>query len=324
VPLRYLALVLLLPAVLLGSVMVGAVRVPAPAVYRALTAPDSSNQTTIVREMRLPRALNGALVGAALAVAGAVMQAATRNPLAAPSVAGVSAGASLAAVALTVFGGALGSSPTALAVAAFAGAAVGGGLVFAMAAGKGATPVRLALAGVAVSALLGAVSTGITMLKEANISLIIAWSTGGLDGRYWAQFRFLWPWVAAGLIGALLLARRLDVMRLGEEVAAGLGLNLAWARGGALAVTVALAGAAVAVAGPIGFVGLMVPHVARRFFGVEHRLLIPACALLGALLLTTADVGARVVLAPVEVPVGILTAALGGPFFLYLVRKGGP
>jgi ferric citrate transport system permease protein len=317
---RYVLFGLLLAGALLLSVMVGAVRVPAPAVYRALTAPDESNQTTIVREMRLPRALNGALVGAALAVAGAVMQAATRNPLAAPSVAGVSAGASVVVIALTVFT-AVGTFG--LAVGAFAGAAVGGGLVFAMAAGRGATPVRLALGGVAVSALLGALGSGISFLKEANMTLVIAWSTGGLDGRFWPQFRFLWPWVAVGLLGALLLARRLDVMRLGDEVAAGLGLNLGWARAGALGITVVLAGASVAVAGPIGFVGLMVPHVARRIFGTEHRFLLPACALLGALLLTTADIAARLVMAPQEVPVGILTAALGGPFFLYLVRKEG-
>jgi ABC-type Fe3+-siderophore transport system permease subunit len=320
ISLRFLWLGLLLPAVLVLSVMVGAVPVPAAAVYKAIVAPDQTNQTTIVRDMRLPRALTGALVGAALAVSGAVMQAATRNPLAAPGVAGVSAGASVAVIALTVFGKTA-ATGTPLALAAFAGAAVGGGMVFAMASGKGATPVRLALAGVAVSALLAAVGSGITMLNEANISLIIAWSTGGLDGRFWPQLRFLWPYVAVGLLMAWVLSRRLDIMKLGDDVATGLGLNMAWARAGALAVTVVLAGAAVAVAGPIGFVGLMVPHVARRLFGVKHAVLLPACALLGALLLTTADIGARLVMRPEEVPVGILTAVLGGPFFLYLVRK---
>jgi ABC-type Fe3+-siderophore transport system permease subunit len=316
--LRYLALVILVPTALLLSVMVGAVSIPASDVLTALTTPGEGQQLVIVREMRLPRALNAMLVGAALAVAGVVMQAATRNPLAAPSVAGVSAGASLAVVLLTVFGK---PSGPALAAAAFAGAAGGGALVFAMAAGRGATPVRLALAGVAVSALLGALSSGIIMLKEAAVAVIISWSTGGLDGRFWPQFHFLWPWVLAGLIGALLLATRLDIMRLGDEVATGLGLNLGPARLGALAVTVILAGAAVAVAGPISFVGLMVPHVARRLFGHGHRLLIPVSAVMGGLLLTLADVGARVVVPDQEVPVGILTAVLGGPFFLYLVRK---
>lgn len=316
--LRYVALIVLVPAALLLSVMVGAVSIPASDVLTALTAPGESQQTVIVREMRLPRALNAMLVGAALAVAGAVMQAATRNPLAAPSVAGVSAGASLAVVLLTVLGKAGGP---ALAVAAFAGAAAGGALVFAMAAGKGATPVRLALAGVAVSALLGAISSGIVMLKEAAVASIISWNTGGLDGRFWPQFQFLWPWVLVGMLGALLLATRLDIMRLGDEVAAGLGLNLAPARVGALLVTVILAGASVAVAGPISFVGLMVPHLARRLFGHGHRLLIPVSAVMGGLLLTLADVGARVVVPDQEVPVGILTAVLGGPFFLYLVRK---
>lgn len=318
VGLRAVALVVLVPAALLLSVMVGAVSIPAPDVLSALTTPGDSQQAVIVREMRLPRAVNAMLVGAALAVAGVVMQAATRNPLAAPSVAGVSAGSSLAVVLVTVLGQAHGVT---LAIAAFAGAAAGGALVFAMAAGKGATPVRLALAGVAVSALLAAVSSGIIMLKEAAVAAIISWNTGGLDGRFWPQFHFLWPWVLLGLAVALLLAPRLDIMRLGDDVAAGLGLNLGPARVGALLVTVILAGAAVAVAGPIGFVGLMVPHVARRLFGQGHRVLILVSALMGGLLLTFADIGARVVIPDQEVPVGILTAVLGGPFFLWLVRK---
>lgn len=315
---RFLALGLLLPFALLASVMVGAVKVPTDAVYRAIVAPDDSQASIIVRDLRLPRALNGALVGAALAVAGAVMQAATRNPLAAPSVAGVSAGASLAVVLLTLFSAAQGPI---MAAGAFIGAAVGGSLVFAMASGKGATPVRLALAGVAVSSLLSALGSGIIMVRESAVATMISWSTGGLDGRIWPQFHFLWPWVAAGLIGALLLSTRLDIMRLGDDVAVGLGLHLGKSRAAALLITVVLAGASVAVAGPISFVGLMVPHVARRLFSAEHKVLLPACALMGALLLTVADIGARVIMSPLEVPVGILTAVLGGPFFLYLVRK---
>jgi ABC-type Fe3+-siderophore transport system permease subunit len=317
---RYLVLGLLLAGALLLSVMVGAVSVPATAVFQALFGQLDGQTGMIIREIRLPRAVVGALIGGALAVAGAVMQAATRNPLAAPSVAGVSAGATLAVTILTILG--FLSGPI-LAAGAFLGAALGGGIVFGLAAGKGATPTRLALAGVAVSALLQAVGTGLVMTRESSIATVIAWQAGSLSGKLWTHFHFLWPWVLVGALVAFLLAPWLDIMRLGDEVSVGLGLNLGLARAGALAVTVILAGAAVAVAGPIGFIGLIVPHIARAFFPHRHRLLLPACALGGALLLTLADTAARWLYGPQEVPVGILTALLGGPFFVYLVRKEG-
>ncbi|HLO04298.1 MAG TPA: iron ABC transporter permease [Symbiobacteriaceae bacterium] len=317
---RYVGLGLALGVALLLSVMVGAVQVPATAVFDALRGHGPEQTVLIVNQIRLPRAVVGALVGAGLAVAGAVMQAATRNPLAAPSVAGVTAGATLVVTLLMVAG--IITGPV-VAFGAFVGAALGGGVVFALASGKGATPTRLALAGIAVSALLSAVGTGIVMTREANLTLMIAWQAGGLGGKIWSHAAFLWPWVLVGLVAAWLLSPYLDVMRLGDEVSVGLGVNLGYARAGALLVTVILAGGAVAVAGPIGFVGLIIPHIARSFFPHRHRLLLPACALGGALLLTLADTLGRFVGGDIEIPVGILTALLGGPFFVYLVRREG-
>lgn len=325
-PLALLTSLLLLALGLIVSISVGALKtVNLLTVFDAFFQFDGSQEQMIVRALRIPRALVAGLVGANLAVAGVLMQAMTRNPLASPGLFGVNAGASLLVV------GALAIWPElpslSIAAAAFAGAALGGILVYVIGtAGTGKLePVRLALAGVTVTALLGAFTQGILVLDESTAQQVVYWLTGAVDGRDWTHFQTLIPWSIIGLIAATALAPGLDLLMLGEEIARGLGQNTDRTRLLAGLCVIGLSGAAVAVAGPIGFIGLIVPHMARRFSCISHTRLVPLSAVLGALLLIWSDVVARLIAFPFESPVGIVTALLGAPFFLYLARreKGG-
>lgn len=286
------------------------------------TVPEFDTGTLVVWTIRLPRVLVGALVGLNLAVSGAILQAITRNELASPFVLGVSSGAGLAVLlTVVVFTGLLPYLPLF--------AAVGGGLaffiVYLIAWQGGTSPVRLVLAGVIVSSVFGSVQTGLFLLIEdvGVVQSVVAWTTGSLVGTDWAQVRMILPWTVVATAGALLGSRQLNVLSLGERTASSLGMSVERVRFALSGVAVLAAAASVAAAGIVGFVGLVVPHIVRRIVGTDHRRLLVGCAFAGPALLTAADAGARLALSPAQVPVGIVTGLVGGPYFLYLMRKHG-
>ncbi|MEU3229375.1 FecCD family ABC transporter permease [Nocardiopsis alba] len=270
---------------------------------------------------RVPRTLLAVLAGAALGVAGAVMQGVTRNPIADPGILGVNMGASLAVV--------VGMASFGLASAThFVWAAVvGGGItaVFVYVVGSlgrgGATPLKLALAGTAVSAALASFISAIVLPRNDIAGGVRSWQIGGVGGATYDSLTQVLPFLVAGFALCLACARGLDMLALGDDLAAGLGERVALARGGASLGAVTLCGAATAVTGPIAFVGLVVPHVCRLLTGPGHRWLIPFSALGGAALLTAADVVGRIVARPAQIDVGIVTALIGAPFFIHIVRR---
>lgn len=280
---------------------------------------------TIVLDVRLPRVLLGALVGAGLSIVGVVLQALVRNPLADPHIIGVSAGASVGATSVIVLGlDAFGIYS--LSVAAFLGALVALVLVYALAQRGGVlSPLRLILAGVAISYLFGAVTSFITFQAD-NAALVRSatfWLLGGLGAARWSYLTLPAVAVVGGSVVLLLQSRRLDAIVMGDDTAASLGVDPSRYRKQLFVLAALIAGILVAVAGGIGFVALMVPHIARSLVGSSHRRLLAVSALVGAIFLTWADVVARLVLAPEELPIGIITAFCGAPFFLWLMRTRG-
>lgn len=273
----------------------------------------------IVRTLRLPRTLIGLCVGASLAVAGTLLQGITRNPLASPGVVGLNAGAGLAAVAAIVW---LNIPPEYLPWMAFGGALLVALLSYSLAWKQGISPIRMVLVGIGIAAIcqglitVATLSGNIRLVQQASI-----WMTGSLYGRSWEHFWPYLPWVLLFLPLAWINARQLDLLGLGDPTASGLGYRVNIGRTVLLGIAVALAGSSVATAGTIGFVGLMAPHLARRLVGNKHAILIPTAALLGGLLVLAADFVGRTVLAPVEIPCGLITAILGGPYMIYLLLR---
>jgi len=318
-PFVLLAVLLLLLVVMVAGIALGAVRVPLGDVWAVLTGDRTGTQRFIIWNLRLPRVLLAAMVGMNLAVAGSVLQSVTRNPLADPQLLGLSAGgALLAVVALRIApGAALGSLPP----LTFLGSLAGALLVYLLAWRGGVSPLRLILAGVAVGALLTALTTGLLLASPLTVQVIMSWLSGAFYARSWPYVRTLAPYWAVGLTAAWLFARRLDVLALGDEPAASLGVRVQRLRAILTAIAALLTGSTVAVAGQIGFVGLIVPHAARMLVGTGHRYSLPVAALLGASLLVAADIIARTIAAPRELPVGIVTAVIGAPAFLYLLRR---
>lgn len=311
-----------LAACVIASLAIGAKAIPVGTVIEAFTSYDGSNTDhLIVRELRLPRTIVGLLVGAALGVAGALMQAITRNPLADPGILGVNAGAAFAVVlAIWAFDIA---SVSGLVWFAFAGAAATSVVVYVLGSvGRGgATPVRLALAGAAMSALLFALTRAVTLLDANTLDQFRFWAVGSLSGRDGEVAAQLAVFVVLGLVLAIGVSRPLNAIGLGDAAAAGLGVNVALTRAVSGVSIMLLCGTAVAAVGPIGFVGLVVPHAVRMWVGPDQRWLIPACALAGPALLLFCDTLGRVIARPGEVQVGIMTAAIGGPTFVVLVRR---
>ena len=283
-----------------------------------------AGERAIVWAVRLPRVLVAALVGAGLAVAGAQMQGLFRNPLASPDVTGASAGAGLGAI-IALASGSAARSIFYLPVFAFAGACLALAVVYLIATRRGRTPgATLLLAGVATGSLLTAASSFVITLRTVRYDVageIIFWLLGGLDSRTWSHVLVAAPVCVVGCLVALTYARELDLLTGGEEAAFALGVEVESVKRILLANAALLTGAAVAVSGVIGFVGLIVPHIARRFVGPAHRRLIPASALTGAAFLVFADLFARTINRPEEVRLGIITAACGAPFFLYLLTR---
>ncbi len=305
------------------SLFVGDISIDATTIGNALFHHDASMAShLLVRDWRLPRAVADVLVGAALAVAGAIMQAVTRNPLASPGIMGLNTGASFATLVAMVL------VPTAgrpeFMLASISGAALGASLVYGLASFSrgGLTPVRLALTGIAVSALLGAIGNGVMIYNELGQDMLL-WHARGTEGVQWLDIGLFLPLVAVGLIGAFAIATTLSVLSLGDHVAQGLGQRIRVAKVLAGAIVLVLAGGAVSLAGPVGFVGLMIPHVVRYIVGHSYRLVIPGAAIGGALLMLVADMAARLASTPfmAPVPIGAITALLGVPFFLYLACR---
>lgn len=303
------------------SITKGAAEIPLSAVWNALFHFDTeSTHHLIVMDLRLPRVIASALVGAAFAVAGAIMQGTTRNPMADSGLLGLNAGAGFALSVCFAFFPGMGYRQIIL--FSFFGAALGTVMVNGVASLRrgGATPMRLVLAGAAVSALLGALSQGIALYFDVAQDIMF-WTVGGVAGSNWEQIRIMTPWILGALLCAVVLSRSISLLSLGEDVAKGLGLNTAVVNLLCSVIVLILAGASVSVVGGVAFVGLIVPHLARFLVGVDYRWIIPSSAVLGALLMVAADLGARMLNPPFETPIGVLTALVGVPFFLYLSRK---
>lgn len=312
------ALALVFVAALAVGAGVGAVRYPPGDVVRAALHPfGASGADQVLWMLRFPRVLIAALVGAALSLAGALLQGMLRNPLVDPYLTGASAGAACAVAVALVFGLALPALPLVAFVAALATAA----FVAALArTGSGISAERLILAGVSLSALFaGVVTLVLVMAPPSSTSLgILAWLGGSLSGRGWPELSWAALYALVGVGAALALAPALNALRLGEERARALGVNVDRAHWGIVGSAALLTAAAVSVSGMVGFVGLIVPHVARRMVGSDARWMLPACALVGAILVMAADALSRALVPPIELPLGVLLSLLGVPAFLYL------
>ncbi|RYE49015.1 MAG: iron ABC transporter permease [Hyphomicrobiales bacterium] len=316
-------LALALVVVLALSITVGARPIALCDIWNALTAFDPTQTNhKIILDLRLPRTLVGLLVGSALGLSGAILQGATRNPLADPGILGINAGATLCVVlGISVFGITQLSGYVWL---AFLGAGAAMLVVYLVASlgREGATPVKLALAGAAVTAALTSVTSAILITNVETLDQIRFWQVGALTGRTTDILLQVSPFILAGIVLALLTSRILDGLALGDDVARGLGLKVQRGRAMVGFAAVILAGAATAAAGPIAFVGLTVPHLARAFTGPNYRWILPYSMLLAPILLLGADIIGRIIVPPGELQVGIVTAALGAPFFIALVRRG--
>lgn len=314
----FVLLVGLFLAVSLLSLLFGAVTLGLPDTLRALVSRSDSFSSTVVWDIRLPRIVAAAVVGAGLAASGALLQVVTRNPLADPTILGVSPAAGLAvALGLVIWPG---IDRQVLALVAVAGGLVGAAVLLALAWQGAVSAIRLTLAGVAVAAFFGAAIVGLLASSRTFLELSLGFLAGGLYGSDWRDAQVAAPVVLPALVAAAALGSRLNALALGDELAAGLGVVADRTRLVALGLVGVMTGAAVAIAGLVSFVGLVSPHLARSFVGDDYRYLIPASALTGALLVGSADLAARLIIRPAELPMGILTAAVGAPFLLYLVR----
>jgi iron complex transport system permease protein len=314
------AAVLLLLATVALSLAIGAKPLSLAQAWDGLFHADSAAYT-VVHDMRVPRTLLGLLAGTALGLAGAVMQALTRNPLADPGLLGINAGASAAVVSAISFLGV--TSFTGFVWFAFAGAGAVAVLLYAVGGGRGATPARLALAGSALNAALFSYVNAVQLLDTASLDRMRFWTVGSLGAAQGYTVVRVAPFVLVGLALALLLARPLNAMAMGEDAARALGADPGRARIAAIVTVTLLCGAATAACGPIIFVGLMVPHLVRALTGPDLRRLIPYCAVLSPALMLAADVLGRMVVRPSELQVGIVMVVAGGPVFLYFVRRRG-
>lgn len=322
--LTVLVLLAVTAAVAVLAIGIGAVWVPPGRVLATIFGQGTPAEQRILINLRVPRVLCALGVGAALAVSGVLLQAVTRNPLASPSVVGVNGGAGLGALVVLSFS-AGSSANTLVPVAAFAGAAVAGAASYLLARRGGiVNPGRLALIGVAIGGLTMALIQLVIVLTlmSGDVQSALRWLTGSLWGRTWGNVGQLAPWVLVGLPLAWALAGPADVLGLGDDVPRSLGSRLERLKVVLLAIAVGLAGSAVAVGGSIAFVGLVAPHLCRKLVGPGHRLLIPAAATFGGLLVLLADTLGRAVIPPTEIPVGLFTALIGAPYFLLQIRRG--
>lgn len=313
------SLVVLL-ALIVALSTIGSVNLGLNEIFSALLNNDNKIVTTIVYKMRLPRNILAVLVGSSLAVSGALLQAVMKNPLADPGITGVSSGASVFAIIILLL---LPQYIGLLPLLAFIGGAIACITVYFMAWKNGLKPMRVVLAGVAVNSILGGFISLLTTLYSDRIQGALLWLNGSLASKTWGDVRVLGVYTFAGLALAMLCARGANVLSLGDESATNLGYNVNRTRVMLSAVAVFLAGTSTAIVGIIGFVGLIVPHISRIIIGSNHKYNIPFSMVLGGIVLLIADTVARTILGAVELPVGVVMSIVGGPFFLYLLRKRG-
>ena len=316
-----LALLGVLAVVLFVSITIGARGVGLGEIWTAFTDRDpSSTDQTVIRELRVPRTVLGLLVGAALGLGGALLQGVTRNPLADPGIMGITMGAAAAIVVTVLVTGGVGQTTSVW--IGFLGAALALVVVYGVASlgREGATPVKLALAGAAVTAALYSVTTGVTMTDLAALNELRFWQVGSLSGRYLPVLSQTWPFLVTGIVVALLLGRALNGLALGDDLAVALGQRVRLTRTVVFVAVALLGGAATAACGPIVFVGLVVPHVARAICGPDYRWILPYTFVLSPIVLLSADVLGRVLVSPSELQVGVVLGVLGAPAFIALVR----
>ncbi|MED4861907.1 iron ABC transporter permease [Bacillus atrophaeus] len=317
-----ISLLILLLAVNCASVVYGYTDTSWGLVYQAFTSFDGSNEHLIVQNVRLPRALVATAVGASLAVAGALMQALTKNPLASPGIFGINAGAGFFVVAGSFFLHI--QSPHALGWSSFIGAAFTAAIVYGAGSlgREGLTPVKLTLAGAAMAAMFSSLTQGLLAVNELELEQVLFWLTGSVQGRSLHLLLLMLPYAAVALIISFFLGQKINLLSMGEDVAKGLGQKTGLLKLVMAICIVLLAGSAVAIAGPISFIGIIIPHFARFVIGNDYRWILPFSAVLGAILLVTSDIGARYIIMPQEVPVGVMTAIIGMPIFVYIARRG--
>ncbi len=312
----FFALFALLGAVL--SLINGSTDISLSQILEILAAPGTDPHSMIIWNIRLPRTIVAALVGINLALSGAILQAILRNPLADPHLIGISSGAGVEGVVIMILYPSLEYLITPV---SFIGAMLAAVCIYILAWKNGIKPVRIILAGVAVSAFLSAGISGLMIFYSDRVHGALTWMIGGLAARSWPHVSIILPYTVIGLVLALASAAYLNILQLGDEMARGLGINVEVTRIVLTAIAALLAASAVSVVGLLGFVGLVVPHAARLLVGSDYRYLLPASAFLGIATITLSDTFARVVFAPIEIPVGIIMAFLGAPFFLFLLRR---
>lgn len=317
--------VMLVLLILLGlcsvlSLAVGSAGYSIQEILKALFSQEDSPVKTIVLNLRLPRIILAILIGSSLSAAGALLQSVMRNPLADPGTIGVSAGAGTAATTILLIFPQLSAS---VPLFAFGGAALACVLIYTMAWKGGVDPTRIILSGVAINSVLGAYNSLLQLMNSDSLEGVLAFMNGSLSGRGWHQVQIAACYASVGLVMAFLCIKSANALQLGEEMAKSLGVKVSLNRVLMSAVAAFLAAATVSVAGMIGFVGLVVPHIARLLVGSDYKVMMPVSVVLGAVVLLAADTVGRTVVPGMEIPVGIVMAVCGGPFFLYLLRKKG-
>ena len=303
---------------MVASLTLGSVDISFSTIVHTLLGNVQTTDEMVIWNIRFPRNIVGALVGANLAVSGAILQAVMKNPLADPGIVGVSSGAGLAGVIMLIF---MPEASILLTPVAFVGAMLSAAAVYALAWKNGIRPTRIILAGGAVSAFLGSGISALLVFYSDKVQGALLWMVGGLSARSWPQVETLFPYTILGLVLALAGCKALTILSLGDETARGLGVPVERVRFSMTAVAALLAAGAVSVAGLIGFVGLVVPHIVRLIIGTDYKYVIPGSAILGAGVLVFCDTLGRVAFSPIEIPAGIIMAFLGAPFFLYLLRR---
>lgn len=314
-----LLFLVILAALAVVSVAIGSAGYSVPEILKAVVSPDQSPIKIIVLSLRLPRMILAILIGASLAASGALLQSVMRNPLADPGTIGVSAGAGTAATTILLLFPSLSAS---VPVFAFGGAALACVLIYVMAWKDGVDPTRIILSGVAINSVLGAYNSLLQLLNSDSLQGVLAFMNGSLSGKSWYQVKILAVYSIIGLILSFFCIRSANTLQLGDEMAKSLGLKVNASRVFLSAVSAFLAAATVSVAGMIGFVGLVVPHIARLLVGSNYKSMLPVSIVLGSVVLLAADTVGRTVVPGMEIPVGIIMSVCGGPFFLYMLRKG--
>ena len=316
----WLFLIVAMAVLSLVALSVGSAGYSIPEILRALLSGEENTVKVILYNLRLPRLLLALLIGASLSASGALLQSVMRNPLADPGTIGVSAGAGTAATTiLLIFPHLTNSVP----IFAFAGAALACVLIYSLAWKGGVDPVRIILSGVAINSVLGAYNSLLQMLNSDSLEGVLAFMNGSLSGRSWQQVQILAAYASVGLVLAFACIKSANTLQLGDEMAKSLGVKVSLSRVCLSAVSAFLAAATVSVAGMIGFVGLVVPHIARILVGSDYKAMLPTSVLLGAVVLLVADTIGRTIVPGMEITVGIVMSVTGGPFFLYMLHKKG-